>query len=91
MPTESTKAPHIKKALHDLDLRTVLERALVCCHINWSSLSNAPRIGEASGANVHRRLLTGGCANRRIAVKEHQRFAPVVLKTTKIDRIGNTK
>ena len=44
----------------------------------------------ASGANVHWRLLTGGCANQRIAVREHQRFATVVLKTIKIDSIGNT-
>ena len=63
----------------------------MCFHVISTSLPKVPNFEETSAATAHQRLLTGGYANRRIAVREHQRFAPIVFKTTKIDSIGNTE
>ncbi len=90
-PTQPTKAPQIKKAAHDLGLRTVPERALVCFHVILTSLPKFPHLEETSAATAHRRLPTGGYANRRIVVREHERFAPIDSKAVEIDSIGNTK
>ena len=68
-PFQPTKAPHLKKVAHDLDLRTMPERALLCFHVIYPSFFNVPRVAETSSANIHPALGAARLASFRHTLK----------------------